>query len=111
LPPPPPSFAGKPVASKDGRVRDGKPFSKTTLSQFLRNPIFTGNVIHRGQIYPGEHRGIIRKAMIEKLHEILPGNQKTRPNNWKTIIRNHLHKTGAIDYLIVLKLPNFVGPF
>jgi len=63
--------------TKNGRLREGTPFTKSTLSRFLANPIFTGCVNHKGQVYPGEQKGIIRKATFDKVQTILAENQKT----------------------------------
>jgi len=65
--------------TKAGRLREGKPFSKSNLSRFLANPVFIGCVNHKGQIYPGEHTGIIRKSTFDKVQAILAENQKTGP--------------------------------
>jgi len=63
--------------TKSGRLREGTLFTKSTLARFLANPIFIGCVNHKGQAYPGEHRGIIRKTTFDKVQTILAENQKT----------------------------------
>jgi len=63
--------------TKSGRLREGTPFTKSTLARFLANPVFMGCVNHKGQVYPGEHRGIIRKSTFGQVQTILSENQKT----------------------------------
>lgn len=77
--------------TRDGRLREGKPFSKTTLSRFLANPVFIGCVKHRGQVYPGEHKGIIRKSAFDKVQSILNENHLSGPNRSRNKY-NHLLK-------------------
>ena len=46
------SFAG-------GRVQGGKPFSRGNLYQLLSNPIYVGDIAHKGQTYAGLHEAIV----------------------------------------------------
>ena len=62
--------------TKKGRVREGKPFTKSTLARHLTNATYIGCVNHRGQIYQGEHRGIIRKQTFDKVQAILKKGQQ-----------------------------------
>ena len=62
--------------TKKGRVREGKPFTKSTLARHLSNATYVGHVHHRGQIYQGKHRGIIRKQTFDKVQKILAKNQQ-----------------------------------
>ena len=68
--------------SKKGRFHPGRPFSKSTLARYLTNPLYIGCVNHKGQVYPGEHRGIIRKEVFDRMQAILAENQ--RNNGAKT---------------------------
>lgn len=84
--------------TRDGRLREGKPFSKSSLARFLANPLFIGCVSLRGQVYPGEHRGIIRKSTFDKVQDILSGNQcndgKKVQNKHRSLLRG-LIRCGA----------------
>ncbi len=42
-----------------GRVTGGKFFTRGHLYQLLHNPIYAGDIAHRGKTYPGQHKGII----------------------------------------------------
>src|SRR6516162_4873425 len=42
-----------------GRVIGGKPFSRGALYLMLRNRIYRGEIVHKGQSHPGEHPPII----------------------------------------------------
>lgn len=39
--------------------KSGKPFGRGNLYHLLSNPIYTGKIRHRKQIYDGEHKPII----------------------------------------------------
>jgi site-specific DNA recombinase len=42
-----------------GTERGGKPFSRGHLYQLLTNPIYIGQIAHKGQLYPGQHPALI----------------------------------------------------
>jgi DNA invertase Pin-like site-specific DNA recombinase len=42
-----------------GRATGGKPFSRGNLYQLLHNPIYVGEIAHKGRTYPGQHEAII----------------------------------------------------
>src|SRR5712664_3209149 len=42
-----------------GTERGGQPFSRGHLYQLLTNPIYTGQIAHKGQLYPGQHPALI----------------------------------------------------
>jgi len=43
----------------DGTKRGGKPFSRGHLYGLLSNPIYTGQIAHKGELYPGQHPALI----------------------------------------------------
>src|SRR5439155_4040188 len=42
-----------------GIERGGKPFSRGHIYHLLSNPIYTGQIAHKGQLYPGQHPALI----------------------------------------------------
>jgi site-specific DNA recombinase len=42
-----------------GTERGGKPFSRGHLYRLLSNPIYSGQIAHKGQLYPGQHPALI----------------------------------------------------
>jgi site-specific DNA recombinase len=42
-----------------GTLRGGKPFSRGHLYNLLSNPIYIGEIAHKGKLYPGQHRALI----------------------------------------------------
>src|ERR1700731_823253 len=42
-----------------GTKRGGKPFSRGHIYNLLSNPIYIGEIAHKGQLYPGQHPALI----------------------------------------------------
>jgi len=63
-----------------GTFREGRPFDKGTLYKILRNRVYLGEAVHKGNSYPGEHEPIIDRATWERVHEVLASNAKRRGN-------------------------------
>ena len=43
----------------NGSERGGKPLSRGHIYRLLSNPIYTGQIAHKGQLYPGQHPALI----------------------------------------------------
>ncbi len=57
-----------------GKAYGGGPFHRGQLYNILRNPIYIGQILHRGQQYQGQHPGIIDTALWEAVQRQLTGN-------------------------------------
>jgi DNA invertase Pin-like site-specific DNA recombinase len=44
---------------RNGRVTGGKPLERGALYRILQNRLYRGEVVHKGQAYPGEHAAIV----------------------------------------------------
>lgn len=60
--------------TEDGKVRGGKPFTRSSLHATLTNVLYTGMVDHKGVLYEGEHDRIIDQDTWDRVHEILRRN-------------------------------------
>jgi DNA invertase Pin-like site-specific DNA recombinase len=58
----------------NGRTVGGVHFGRGTLSQLLKNPLFSGQVSHRGQLHPGEHEAIISVEDWNEVQRIIATN-------------------------------------
>jgi DNA invertase Pin-like site-specific DNA recombinase len=47
------------------RETGGLPFARGHLYHLLKNPIYVGDVIHKGATYPGQHDGIIDRQIFD----------------------------------------------
>src|SRR5204863_10055693 len=58
----------------DGAERGGKPFSRGHLYSVLSNPIYTGQIAHKSELYPGQHPALIEHAIWTAVRERLATN-------------------------------------
>jgi site-specific DNA recombinase len=63
--------------TRDGRQHPGRPLGKGDLYRILTNVLYTGQVNHKGNLYPGEHPAIIDAAVFTKANERLNHNGLT----------------------------------
>ena len=60
------------------RVQGGKPFSRGNLYQLLSNPIYVGEIAHKGQRFPGLHEAIVDRNTWDAVQSVLAGNAVDR---------------------------------
>ena len=62
--------------TKSGKLHRGRPFNRSTLMALLGNVIYTGQIRHQGQLYPGEQEAILNRALWDEvnhqIHEARP---------------------------------------
>ena len=80
--------------TQDGREHRGKPFTKSGLFRLLTNVSYTGQVNHKGTLYPGEQPAIIepevwRKADERLRHNGITGGKDVR-NKYGALLRGLL---------------------
>lgn len=71
----------------EGRSAGAKSFTRGHLAQFLKNPVYVGEVMHRGEIYSGQHEGIISRNVWDAVQAKLNGNARKR---WHATNTDHL---------------------
>ncbi len=49
--------------NRQGNLVGGGPFTRTTLHVLLSNAVYTGQIRHRGQLYPGDHAALLDPAV------------------------------------------------
>jgi hypothetical protein len=57
--------------SKDGVESGGQAFSRGALYTLLRNPIYVGEIRHKGVCHPGQHAPIVDRAMWDRVAQLL----------------------------------------
>jgi len=77
----------------DGTTRGGISFTKGPLAYVLKNRTYIGEVVHKGQHYPGEHEPILDRALFEAVQEKLASQTRARRH---TRINNGSLLTGRI---------------
>ena len=61
----------KPQLLTTGRTRGGGAFSVGPLRYLLKNRFYIGEVLYRGEIYPGEHDPILERGLFEAVQQKL----------------------------------------
>jgi DNA invertase Pin-like site-specific DNA recombinase len=64
--------------TKKGVTRAGTPWHKGLLYHVLNNPLYLGEVTHKGNHYPGEHDAIVTQDLWDQAHAILEKNHRAR---------------------------------
>src|ERR1700732_3778451 len=49
----------KRCATSAGRMRGGRPISRGHLYRILSNPLYIGQIAHKGELHPGQHEALI----------------------------------------------------
>lgn len=71
------NWVNKRRVTKKGNELGGRPFDKATLYMLLTNPILTGKIRHKGEIYEGEHEAIIDQGLFDEVQRQLKLNGRT----------------------------------
>ncbi len=64
-------WTNKVWTTRKGIQRGGRPFVKTSLHQLLTNATYTGKVRHKGELFAGEHAGIIEGELFDRVQATL----------------------------------------
>ena len=64
--------------SASARPVGGKSFSRGALYLMLQNRTYLGEIVHKGQLHPGEHTPIIDQPLWDAVQEQLAGNTARR---------------------------------
>jgi site-specific DNA recombinase len=63
--------------TRRGTLAGGQPFIKNRVYNLLTNMVYIGKVEHGGQVYEGEHEGILDPAVWQKVQDRLRFNGRT----------------------------------
>ncbi|MCZ2152901.1 MAG: recombinase family protein [Bryobacterales bacterium] len=63
--------------TRKGTISGGKPFVKNRLYNLLTNMVYIGKIEHGGQIYDGEHEGIVDPEVWQRVQDRLRFNGRT----------------------------------
>ena len=69
--------------AKTGRVSGGVSFSRGHLYRILSNPIYVGEIDHKGARHPGQHPAIVDRETWDAVQAMLRSNSqghRTRSN-------------------------------
>jgi DNA invertase Pin-like site-specific DNA recombinase len=61
-------------------TKRGKPINKADIYKLVKNRTYIGEVVHKGNVFAGEHVGIIAPDTWEAVHTILQESSRSRGN-------------------------------
>jgi hypothetical protein len=67
--------------TKTGVRREGRTITKQNLYKALRNPVYIGQIRHKGRLHPGQHEPIIDFPLWEAVQAILAEDEKQRASD------------------------------
>ncbi|MCC6947023.1 MAG: recombinase family protein [Bradyrhizobiaceae bacterium] len=73
------------TTAKTGRAYGGRPFSRGLLYKILSNPIYVGEIRHKGQTYSGQHQSIVDRKTWDAVQAQLAANWGQRRVNKNAI--------------------------
>ena len=76
-------FVSKRRVARDGSPRGGLPFCRGALYAILANRTYVGEVVHQGNVYPGEHDAIVSRELFEAVQTRLAERTNPRAPNCK----------------------------
>jgi hypothetical protein len=76
-----------------GSVRGGISFTKGALAFLLKNRVYVGEVVHKGNHYAGEHPPILDRLLFEAVQHILTSQAQSRQH---ARVNTHSLLTGKI---------------
>ncbi len=63
---------------QNGKTVGGKSFSRGHLYTLLTKPLYIGQVVHRGTIYPGQHQAIVDPDVFDQVQALINANAPDR---------------------------------
>lgn len=81
----------------DGRViPHDKPFTKQTIYKMLHNRMYLGEIVHKGQSFPGQHRPIVTPEQWEAVHALIASDATDRRRDTNERIREPVLLRGLL---------------
>ena len=68
-----------------GNRSGGTSYSRGALYQILKNRIYLGEIVHRHQVYAGEHEAIVTRELWDRVHARLKSDTQGRRNGIRAI--------------------------
>jgi site-specific DNA recombinase len=75
------TLLAKELAAEGACSKKGKPINKGYLYKLLKNQVYIGKAVHKGEAYPGEHEAIISQDLWNKVRTIIKESPRVRANH------------------------------
>jgi len=93
-------IVSKQWVTQKGILAGGKPFSRGSLYDLLRNPIYVGKIRHKDKVYEGQHDAILDQDLWNQVQALLAKNRvvdlnKTRAKSPSLLAGILIHEDGG----------------
>ncbi|MBF0461757.1 MAG: recombinase family protein [Magnetococcales bacterium] len=85
----------KELAESGSTGKNGRQMDKGYIYRMLNNRLYIGEIAYQGEVYPGEHQGIIDRELWEAAHTILTTNTR-QPRSASTRVQTPAPLRGII---------------
>jgi site-specific DNA recombinase len=68
------------LRSEGVTTKRGKSINKGDIYKLLNNRIYVGEVVHKGNVYSGEHQAVVSREMWDRVRRILQESPRARAN-------------------------------
>jgi DNA invertase Pin-like site-specific DNA recombinase len=83
--------------SVEGLVtKGGKPFTKQTIYKMLHNRMYLGEIVHKGQGFPGQHQAIVTRGQWDAVHSLIATDATERRRNTSGRLREPVLLRGLL---------------
>jgi DNA invertase Pin-like site-specific DNA recombinase len=69
--------------NRKGETTGAQPFGRGALFHLLKNRVYVGEIVHKGESYPGQHEGIVDPEVFERVQALLARQLKKRKTRTK----------------------------
>lgn len=71
-------YRTKQRVSRHGKPLGGALFTQTSVYKILHSPLYIGHISHKGEVYPGQHEGIIDPDLWQAVQQRLSAKESAR---------------------------------
>ena len=70
--------------NRKGETTGAQPFGRGALFHLLKNRIYVGEIVHKGERHPGQHEGIVNPEIFDRVQAVIARQHKKRKVRAKT---------------------------
>jgi DNA invertase Pin-like site-specific DNA recombinase len=64
--------------NRKGQTTGAQPFGRGALFHLLKNRIYVGEIVHKGETYPGQHVAVVERSSFDRVQAVIARDQRQR---------------------------------
>jgi len=72
------AICSKPRVNRNGDTTGAQPFGRGALFHLLKNRIYIGEIVHKGESFEGRHEAIVERATFDKVQSVIARDRHER---------------------------------